>query len=148
MTVLLMVFILLTLLFQMVAAIARMEEGLKVNEAASIQAGNIGNRPGGIFLRFKNTEVVAAANELAEVKSWLTGNKETIKQQGYTLSAIISADQSDTGKKLSLQFSRLLELKKLADELGVDQEQLQIVNRIDAVNTANSGQIQLFVGAP
>jgi hypothetical protein len=143
-----MVFILLTLLFQMVAAIARMEEGLKVNEAASIQAALYQDKPGALLLTFKANEVVADASESGKIKAWFAANAASIKEQGYTLSAVISADQADTGKKLSLQFSRLLEIKKQADELGVDQAQLQVVNRIDSATDTNTGQVQMFVGAP
>lgn len=148
MTVLLMVFILLTLLFQMVAAIARMEEGLKVTQASSLQAQLLTEKPGALLLKFTADEIRADTADVGKVQSWFRANTEAIKQQGYTLSAVVSADQADTGKKLSLQFSRLLEIKKQADELGIDQSQLQVVNRVDAASDAYSGQIQLFVGAP
>lgn len=148
MTVLLMVFILLTLLFQLVAAIARMEEGLKVTEASSLQAQSPEDKPGALVLNFAADEVRADPAQVGKIHSWFRANAQTIKQQGYTLSAVISAKEADTGKKLSLQFSRLLEIKKQADEMEIDQSQLQVVNRVDAESDAYSGQIQLFVGAP
>lgn len=146
MTVLLMVFLLLTMLFQVVAGAARMQEGLKVSQAASIQAAKATEQKNTLQLSFASIEAPLSASDIAKVNAWFRENADDIKVHGCTLRAVVTAEQSEVGRRLSSQFGRLLEIKKLATELGIDQQKFQIVNRLDNATEAMHGAIRLSVG--
>lgn len=144
MTVLLMVFMLLTLLFQMVASIARMQEGLKVTTAASMDNA-AAQRQDALMLVFANAEAPLQASQKKDVQAWLRANLDGIAASGLTISAHIPADGGEVGRRLSSQFSRALEIKQLASELQIDEHSLSIVNQLDGA-LESAGQIQLYVG--
>lgn len=144
MTVLLMVFMLLTLLFQMVASIARMQEGLKVTTAGSMDATET-PRQDALTLAFADAEAPLQAVQKKDIQAWLRANLAGISASGLTISARIPADGGEVGRRLSSQFSRTLEIKQLAAELQVDEHKLFIVNQLDGALSV-AGQIQLYVG--
>ncbi|RBL85139.1 hypothetical protein DDE05_19145 [Streptomyces cavourensis] len=144
MTVLLMVFMLLTLLFQMVASIARMQEGLKVTTAASMDKAADAHQ-GALTLTFANPEAPLQDGQKKEVQAWLHANLEGIATSGLTISAHIPAEGGEVGRRLSSQFSRTLEIKRIAAELQVDEHKLFIVNQLDGALEV-AGRIQLYLG--
>lgn len=144
MTVLLMVFLLLTLLFQMVASIARMQEGLKVKTAAPM-ASEATARPGSLMLTFASADAALQAGQRDEARAWLLANLAGIAEHGLSISARIPANEGEVSRRLSAQFSRVLQIKQLATEMQVDERKLYIVNQLD-VGLQTAGQIQLAVG--
>ncbi|WP_025140717.1 hypothetical protein [Achromobacter sp. DH1f] len=144
MTVLLMVFLLLTLLFQMVASIARMQEGLKVSVAASM-ASKTAVRPGGLTLTFATADAPLQAGQTNEARAWLQANLAGIAESGLSISARIPAAEGDVSRRLSTQFARVLQIKQVATELQVDEHKLFIANQLDA-GLQTAGEIQLSVG--
>lgn len=144
MTVLLMVFLLLTLLFQMVASIARMQEGQQLKMAATLDAAAT-THSGGLLLTFANTDSPLLESQKKEVHNWILSHLDTVTTLGLSISARIPQSDDDVGRRLSSQFARVLEIKKLAAELEIDEPKLYIVNQIAAGMTA-AGEIQLFVG--
>lgn len=143
MTVLLMVFMLLTLLFQMVASVARMNEGMQLN-AAGVMDVAMPVDSGGLRLTFGNTDSPLLDAQKDEVRAWLENNLARITASGLSISARIPQAGDDVGRRLSSQFARILELKQLAVELNIDAASLRIFNQISG-DISTAGEIQLSV---
>ena len=144
MTVLLMVFMLLALLFQMVASIARMQEGLQVKTATSMDNAAPQGQ-GGLTLTFANAEAPLQDSQKKDIQAWLRANLDGIAASGLTVSARIPAADGDVGRRLSSQFARTLEIKQITTALQIDEHKLYIVNQLDG-SLDIPGQIQLYVG--
>lgn len=144
MTVLLMVFMLLTLLFQMVASIARMQEGVKVTTAAPM-ASLVVARPGSLTLTFVTADEPLQTSQRNEIRAWLQTNLTGITTSGLTISARIPVAEGEISRRLSTQFARVLQIKQLAADLQVDEHKLFITNQIDD-SLQSVGEIQLSLG--
>lgn len=144
MTVLLMVFVLLTLLFQTLAALARMKQGVMLNQSTSMVSEAVAPESGALELRFERG-VPLDATQVAKVSTWLGLNRKAVEQQGYTLLALSPIEEQGTGGRMMGQFERVLEVKRIAAGLGLD-DRLTIVNRVQSDVEAEEQRIVLMVG--
>jgi|GEM_PF-1981693 len=144
MTVLLMVFVLLTLLFQTLAALARMKQGVMLNQSTSMASAHVAADSAALELRFERGVPLDAA-QMAKVSTWLGLHRKAIAEQGYTLLALSPTEEQGTGGRLMGQFERVLEIKRIAAGLDLD-DRLTIVNRVQSDVQAEEQRIVLMIG--
>lgn len=144
MTVLLMVFVLLTLLFQTLAALARMKQGVMLNQSTSMASEALAADAGALKLTFDRGTPFTAA-QLGQVSAWLGLNRKAIEQQGYTLLALSPTEEQGAGGRMMGQFERVLEVKRIAADRDLD-DKLTIVNRVQPDVRAEEQRLILMVG--
>lgn len=148
MTVLLMVFLLLTLLFQVVAGIARMQEGLKLKVAATLSNPVAASSSDDLVLRFTTPGDAMTTDDEAKVLAWLGHHAEACAKNGCAVWAISGSGDADVGKKLSVQYSRLLRIRQMAADAKYGVDNLEVINRIDEAKQGEDGTIRLSVKSP
>lgn len=144
MTVLLMVFVLLTLLFQTLAALARMKQGVMLNQSTSMVTDVVAKDHGALTLTFDRGATLSL-NQTLEASAWFGLKRGAIQKEGATLIALSPTEEQGAGGRMTGQFERVMDIKRIAQgiELG---DKLTIVNRVQGDIPENEQRVVLMVG--
>lgn len=140
MTVLLLVYLLVTLIFQILLIIAQQNAGVKLrdrNQVATVHYKIDENvEPNELRLAFdinKNPNYLDSKNR-EKLFEWIEIHKDEIEQKGAVVFSTTSSKDEQTGNDIELQFERILGLWKLVQEkvsLGKVKLENSSVNRSD-----------------
>lgn len=155
MTVLLLVYLLVTLIFQILLIIAQQNAGVKLrdrNQVATVHYKIDENvEPNELRLAFdinKNPNYLDSKNR-EKLFEWMEIHKDEIEQKGAVVFSTTSSKDEQTGNDIDLQFKRILGLLGLVQEkvsLGKVKWENSSVNRSDiafvSIRILKEGELQ------
>lgn len=148
MTVLLLVYLLITLLFQILMIIAQQNVGIKLRErnqlVTNVYKYDQGVNPNELRLDFqgpKNRNFLTEANK-EKLIQWIDANKDQIEEKGAVIFAT-SSDDAQVGFSLSLQYQRSLEVFSILQSRKVSVQKVKIENA--SVNRSDIGFVSIRI---
>jgi hypothetical protein len=139
MTVLLMVYLLLSMIFQVLAAMA----GPPVDGAPASSSSDSNSSAGAVEMTDKLirqsddfvTRVGRDENFLqpaarTAVRGWMNSHAQAIRQRGLVVFSSTSATDAPLGVRMRLQYERSLMVVAIADELGIPRDKIDLRNPV------------------
>lgn len=139
MTVLLMVYLLLSMIFQVLAALA----GPPVDSAPVASPSESSSPAGAVELTDKLTRqpddfVAGVGREenflqpaaRAAVRDWMSRHAQEIRQRGLLVFSLTGATDAPLGIRMRLQYDRSLVVVAIADELRIPRDKIELRNSV------------------
>ena len=107
MTVLLLVYLLISMIFQVLLIVAQQNVGIKLSEQRQVEIRSISQelRPNELRMILDSNQNYLGSKNQKELISWLEKNKEVIEQNGVTIYAA-AKEGKQMGVSLTLHYDR------------------------------------------
>lgn len=146
MTVLLLVYLLITLLFQILMIIAQQNVGIKLRERNQVATQFfVYNEPfyrDELRLEFLRNQNYLTAKNKEELVNWIKLHKDQIEDKGAVIFAT-SSDDAQMGVSLSLQYDRSLSVFSILQIEGISIQKVKIEN--SSVNKSDIGFVSIHI---
>jgi len=156
MTVLLMVYMLLSMIFQVLAAMATPSSGTPdappVSNATSAEVVSVHGATMDDSLTQLPTDFVARVGqeenflqpaERAATRAWLSRNEQAIRERGVLVFSLTGTAGAPLGVRLRMQFERSLMVVSIADELKIPRDKIELRNPVPENATQDSIVLRL-----
>lgn len=151
MTVLLMVYMLLSMIFQVLAALASPTSGaaeskLTTSATEAVTAAHpaadmddsLVQQPNDFVATVKSDENFLQPPERAAVRAWMSRNAQAIGERGFLVFSMTGTADAPLGVRLRMQFERSLMVVSIADELKIPRDKIELRNPVPEQATQDS----------
>ncbi|MGX7004769.1 hypothetical protein [Caballeronia sp. KNU42] len=152
MTVLLMVYMLLSMIFQVLAAMATPSSGTPdappVSNATSAEASpvphaasmdeSLAQLPTDFAAKVSVEENFLQPAERAATRAWISQNAQAIRERGLLVFSMTGTTDAPLGVRLRMQFERSLVVVSIADELKIPRDKIELRNPVPEKSTQDS----------
>ena len=147
MTVLLLVYLLISMIFQVLLIVAQQNVGIKLSEQRQVEIRSISQelRPNELRMILDSNQNYLGSKNQKELISWLEKNKEAIEQNGVTIYAA-AKEGKQMGVSLTLQYDRCLEVLRVMQQHGVSTKKATINN--SSVNIFQEDFAAVYIKQP
>lgn len=147
MTVLLLVYLLISMIFQVLLIVAQQNVGIKLSEQRQVEIRSISQelRPNELRMILDANQNYLGSKNQKELISWLEKNKEVIEQNGVTIYAA-AKEGKQMGVSLTLQYDRCLEVLRVMQQHGVSTKKAMINN--SSVNIFQEDFAAVYIKQP
>ncbi|GKX51808.1 hypothetical protein [Budvicia aquatica] len=147
MTVLLLVYLLISMIFQVLLIVAQQNVGIKLSEQRQVEIRSISQelRPNELRMILDSNQNYLGSKNQKELISWLEKNKEVIEQNGVTIYAA-AKEGKQMGVSLTLQYDRCLEVLRVMQQHGVSTKKATINN--SSVNIFQEDFAAVYIKQP
>jgi hypothetical protein len=157
MTVLLMVYMLLSMIFQVLAAMSTESSGTPnapaVSNATSGEAvasahrttmdDSLTQRPTDFVASVGQDENFLQPAERAATRAWISRNAQAIRERGVLVFSLTGTADAPLGVRLRMQFERSLMVVSIADELKIPRDKIELRNPVPEQSTQDSIVLRL-----
>lgn len=153
MTVLLMVYLLLSMIFQVLAALAG-PAGATESAASSSESSapttaveltdKLTQQPDDFITRVGSGENFLQPEARAAVRGWMGSHAQTIRQRGVIVFSLTGATDAPLGVRLRMQYERSLAVIGIADEIGIPRDKVELRNAVPDDGTQDSIVLRLM----
>lgn len=147
MTVLLLVYLLISMIFQVLLIVAQQNVGVKLSQQRQVEIRSVGLDPQANELRLAldtNQNYLGVKNQQELVK-WLEAHRDGISKNGAVIYAAVQND-TQVGVNLTVQYDRCLEVLRLMQQHDVSTAKVTINNA--SVNVSKDDFVAIYVKAP
>ncbi|WP_159564429.1 hypothetical protein [Budvicia diplopodorum] len=147
MTVLLLVYLLISMIFQVLLIVAQQNVGIKLSEQRQVEIRSISPspRPGELRMALDvNQNYLGDANQKALI-SWLEKNRQDIELNGAIVYAA-ATEGKQMGVSLTLQYDRCLEVLRVMQQNNISTEKVTVNNA--TVNVFQEDIAAVYVKEP
>lgn len=154
MTVLLMVYMLLSMIFQVLAALATPSDGPPTPTDTSRPQASVATNPADMddtVMQQPNDFVASVSHDenflqpatRATVRDWMSRNAQAIRERGFLAFSLTGSDDAPLGVRLRMQFERSLAVVAIADELKIPRDKIELRNPVPEEATHDSIVLRL-----
>lgn len=129
MTVLLMVYLLLSMIFQMLAALAGPPTTNETTNTVAL-VDRLTPQRGDFVTSVGRDENFLQPAARASVRDWLSLHAQEIRQHGLQVYSLTVATDAPLGVQLRLQYERSLRVVAIADELAIPRDTIELRNPV------------------
>ncbi len=147
MTVLLLVYLLISMIFQVLLIVAQQNVGVKLSQQRQVEIRAVGQDSQVNELRLAldiNQNYLGTKNQQALVK-WLDAHRDSINKNGVVIYAAVQND-TQVGVNLTLQYDRCLEVLRIMQQHEVSTAKVTINN--SSVNVSQDEFVAIYVKNP
>ncbi|MGA7817715.1 hypothetical protein [Caballeronia sp.] len=157
MTVLLMVYMLLSMIFQVLAALATPSSGTPdappVSNATSAEPTSVSHAavmddsltqlPTDFVASVGRDENFLQPAQRAATRAWMSRNEQAIRARGFLVFSLTGTAEAPLGVRLRMQFERSLMVVSIADELKIPRDRIELRNPVPEQSTQDSIVLRL-----
>ncbi|GKX57496.1 hypothetical protein SOASR030_36080 [Leminorella grimontii] len=147
MTVLLLVYLLISMIFQVLLIVAQQNVGVKLSQQRQVEIRAVGQDPLANELRLAldtNQNYLGTKNQQELVK-WLEAHRDGISKNGAVIYAAVQND-TQVGVNLTVQYDRSLEVLRIMQQHDIPTARVTINN--SSVNVAKDEFVAIYVKNP
>lgn len=147
MTVLLLVYLLISMIFQVLLIVAQQNVGIKLSEQRQVEIRSVSQESKQNELRMildSNQNYLGSKNQQALI-SWLEKNREEITKNGAIIYAA-AQEGRQMGVSLTLQYDRCLEVLRIIQQHGIANDKVTINN--STVNIYQEDFAAIYIKPP
>lgn len=147
MTVLLLVYLLISMIFQVLLIVAQQNVGIKLSEQRQVEIRSVSQalRPNELRMVLDSNQNYLGSKNQKELINWLENNKEAIEQNGVTIYAA-AKEGKQMGVSLTLQYDRCLEVLRIMQQHGISTKKATINN--SSVNIFQEDFAAVYIKQP